>query len=364
MRFLLLGVFLLCLGSSAEAQIFYYTSFPDSLAFPAGWSPSDSRVALSNQVASSGYAPPPASGGTNVRMNDCLPTGQTVRLTVSGVISTVGKTNIRVGFGRRISNAWTTMVSLEWSSNGTFWNLISDDVAAGASTTWSNIFFDLPSSADGVSNLRFRFSYTTQNTQNCTAPPNFRIDDFAVGSNFSLPVELVHFAARPEASQVLLDWSTASETDNAFFAVEHSTDGRSFREIGRVAGLGTTRTVNHYTFVDAGPVVGTNYYRLRQEDRDGTTTYSLLRAVEIAAQVPWRIYPSPAREALYVEWREDTDSPLAWEIWNMAGQQVAHGTNPANPMHTLPLADLKAGVYLLRLKTDYKNAVCTFLKGP
>ena len=217
---------ILCLAVSDEAQIFYLANF--NSGFPTGWAPTDSRILLSNEAQSAGYTPPPASGGNNVRFDDCAPQDQTIHLVFNPGINTVGKTNLRVGFGRRVSSAWNNMVSLQWRVTGPGWNLVpgADDVAAGASQTWDNIYFDLPSGAEGQTNLQFRFSFTTSLSANCTAPPNFRIDDFAVGENYSLPVELVNFEAKSVPPHVRLGWSTASETTNDYFAVEHSTDGR------------------------------------------------------------------------------------------------------------------------------------------
>jgi len=361
MRYFILAALFFTLYGMAIGQTFYYTSFPDSLVFPSGWLPSDTRIALSNQVSSSGYSPPPASGATNVRFDDCLPQSQTVRLTVSGVISTMGKTGIRVGFGRRRSTAWTNSLALEWSSNGTAWNLVSSDISSGATTSWSSIFYDLPSDVEDVPNLRFRFSFVTQNAQNCTTPPNFRIDDFAVGSNFSLPVELAHFEARPASFQTHLTWSTASETTNAYFAVERSTDGRNFIEIGRVQGAGTVRETRQYNFWDARPAVGTNYYRLRQVDLDDNFAYSLVRAVEFRGNTLVRIFPSPVQDVLNLEWASNGDEQEGiWEVWDMAGRLLAKGNNSST--FTIPVHDWHPGTYMLRIATARQNAVQTFLK--
>lgn len=145
------------LANLAEGQIFYLQSFPDA-NFPPGWSANSSRVVPNNNAPSSGYNPPPASGGYNIRMQDCLPLDETVQLTVSGVISTVGRTGIRVGFGRRRSNAHATPISFAWSSDGVNWTTISSNLAPSASDVWDAVFFDLPTAAENVSNLRFRFS--------------------------------------------------------------------------------------------------------------------------------------------------------------------------------------------------------------
>src|ERR1700751_1021249 len=86
-----------------------------------------------------------------------------------------------------------------------------------------------------------------------------------------LPVELVSFTADCSNGHELLNWSTASETNNDYFLVERSDDGNTFYEIGRAAGHGTSSQTNNYTFTDPQPLSGTVYYRLEQIDYNGKT---------------------------------------------------------------------------------------------
>lgn len=352
----------LCLAVSAGAQIFYLTTFPSG-SFPAGWAPTDSRIVLSNESPSAGYNPPPASAGYNARFDNCQPSGQTVRLVVSGVISTVGKTNLRVGFGRRASNAWSNAVVFQYSINGTSWNLISSDVTVGASQTWDNLYFDLPSGAENQSNLRFRFSYTTSLSSDCDSPPNFRIDDFAVGANNSLPVELTSFEAQSVPPHVRLDWTTASETENDFFAVERSADGRIFDEIGRVHGGGTTRTAQFYSFLDVRPVSGASYYRLRQVDLGGAFAYSPVRVLDNPGADRIRLSPSPARDVLRVKFSESNSDMATWEIFDLAGRLLARGEIEAETRDAdIPVHEFLPGTYLWRLVENRQTWTKIFQK--
>jgi hypothetical protein len=361
MKKMLLLALVLCLAVSAGAQIFYLANFNGG--FPTGWAPNDARILLSNESPSTGYSPPPASGGNNVRFDDCAPQGNTVRLIFNPGISTVGRTNLRVGFGRRASNAWNNTVSLQYSTNGSSWSLISSDVTAGASQTWDNIYFDLPSGAENQANLRFRFSFTTSLSANCIAPPNFRIDDFAVGENFSLPVELTSFEAQPVPPHVRLDWTTASETENDFFAVERSADGRAFDEIGRVRGGGTTRTEQFYTFLDVRPVSGANYYRLRQVDVGGAFAYSPVRVVENPGANRILLAPSPARDVLRVKFSEPNSDMATWEIFDLAGRLLARGEIDAETRDAdIPVHEFLPGTYLWRLVENRQTWTKIFQK--
>lgn len=81
-----------------------------------------------------------------------------------------------------------------------------------------------------------------------------------------LPIELHNFNCKSFQKKVELNWSTSTEKDNAYFAIERSADGINFDEIGRVEGAGTSTSAKNYSFTDNLPTRGVNYYRLKQID--------------------------------------------------------------------------------------------------
>ncbi|TGD77956.1 T9SS type A sorting domain-containing protein [Hymenobacter wooponensis] len=120
-----------------------------------------------------------------------------------------------------------------------------------------------------------------------------------------LPVQLISFTAEARATDVLLRWATASEKDNAVFIVEVSTDGQQFRPIGQVAGRGTTSQQTTYTYPDAQASHWASevlYYRLRQQDTDGTESYSAVQVVKLAAAekaLALEAHPNPFNRELF-----------------------------------------------------------------
>jgi hypothetical protein len=99
---------------------------------------------------------------------------------------------------------------------------------------------------------------------------SFFLDEFTLEKFSPLPVELVEF----KANKNRLSFVTASEKDNAYFIIERSADAKGFSEIGRLKGGGTTASHRIYQFVDQEQLVGANYYRLKQVDKDGRFEYS------------------------------------------------------------------------------------------
>lgn len=100
-----------------------------------------------------------------------------------------------------------------------------------------------------------------------------------VASCLILPVELMGFDGRALDEGVMLDWATATERDSKRFVVERSMDGEKFLPIGEVAAQGHSGIPVFYSFLDGQPLLATAYYRLLQEDNDGSMTYSRVVSV-------------------------------------------------------------------------------------
>ena len=82
-------------------------------------------------------------------------------------------------------------------------------------------------------------------------------------------VSLVKFDIQRKYNTVLLSWNTSVERYSDYFAVEKSTDGKNFQEIGRVNGAGDYKSKLLYAFVDRKPTDGSAWYRIRQFDFSG-----------------------------------------------------------------------------------------------
>jgi hypothetical protein len=87
-----------------------------------------------------------------------------------------------------------------------------------------------------------------------------------------LPIELISFEANCLNKEKVLEWCTASETNNDFFTVEQSIDGVNFQAIGTVKGSGTTSSKHCYKFAAGPGMANVNYYRLLQTDDSKKTT--------------------------------------------------------------------------------------------
>jgi hypothetical protein len=84
-----------------------------------------------------------------------------------------------------------------------------------------------------------------------------------------LPIELIKLEGRCMDKNVVISWSTATETNNQFFTIERSGDGVKFEAIATLDGAGNSSTMRNYSYTDNGSLPAGAYYRLEQTDFDG-----------------------------------------------------------------------------------------------
>lgn len=153
-------------------------------------------------------------------------------------------------------------------------------------------------------------------------------------------------------------WTTASEQNNAGFVVERSLDGEGFQPLGRVQGQGNSSQGQSYRFIDAQPVAGTAYYRLRQQDQNGQESFSPVVVVagcaDCVAAASFSIAPNPGpgRFELLTSFGEKTI--LRATVLNMLGTPVARqelAVEAGTQRIPLDLTTQPAGVYIVRVAT-------------
>ncbi|MDB4904312.1 MAG: hypothetical protein JWQ63_3593 [Mucilaginibacter sp.] len=92
-----------------------------------------------------------------------------------------------------------------------------------------------------------------------------------VRQNPALGIHLLNFTATKVSGGAQIDWLTENEVDYTGFSVQRSTDnGQNFTDITSLisSSLGT------YNYLDKSPAKGTDQYRLKIQDLNGTITYS------------------------------------------------------------------------------------------
>jgi hypothetical protein len=178
------------------------------------------------------------------------------------------------------------------------------------------------------------------------------------GSNSVLPAGIVSFKGERRLQEIRLEWVTATETNNKGFELQRSADGRNFSALSFIATRapqGNSHTQLQYSYTDAGPVKGTNYYRLKQVDKDGKISYSTVVLVKSpgANGITFiDVYPNPVKDKVKIKLASTTVSKVDIFITDLAGrvikQQPVRLTAGDNLVE-METRHLPAGQYLLKL---------------
>lgn len=99
-----------------------------------------------------------------------------------------------------------------------------------------------------------------------SASTGFRGIAFTPQSEVKLPVGLISFSAKNNHNGIIINWSTAFESNASHFTILRSSDGSAFTERGSVPAKGITAS---YQFLDKNILSGTYYYQLKQIDLNG-----------------------------------------------------------------------------------------------
>lgn len=95
------------------------------------------------------------------------------------------------------------------------------------------------------------------------------IDNVTINGATALPIELLYFKGRHTDDGNILEWETATETNNDYFTIHRSGYPIVWSDIAEIDGVGTSSFSHHYRYVDKNYINEISYYYLSQTDYDG-----------------------------------------------------------------------------------------------
>ncbi|MEO7990452.1 MAG: T9SS type A sorting domain-containing protein, partial [Chryseolinea sp.] len=180
-----------------------------------------------------------------------------------------------------------------------------------------------------------------------------------------LPIKLHSFTGKTIDGVNVLSWITDSELNNDYFEIERSSDGEHFEFVASMPGHLTTTTRHEYSLDDIDPLIGKNYYRLKQIDLDGKYSYAknlvLLTIEESDITLSFQLYPNPTEtNNINLKIRKDNDLPVQVRIMDLNGREVITKMVEANFSDDVKLItnkELSAGLYLIELSQGHRREV-------
>ena len=182
---------------------------------------------------------------------------------------------------------------------------------------------------------------------------NYNATDITLQVSGVLPVTISSINVQKKNNGVQVDWTTENEINVQNYEVESSADGIYFSKGGSVnANAGA---INHYSWFDALPVNGKNYYRIKAIDADGKFKYSKILLINIAGSNQVAIYPNPVKKGAMLQLDLQNTKATAIEISNEFGQVLYRkaGELTGNISIAVP-AVWPAGQYLLTVISNDK----------
>ncbi|WP_044210672.1 T9SS type A sorting domain-containing protein [Flammeovirga sp. OC4] len=172
------------------------------------------------------------------------------------------------------------------------------------------------------------------------------IDDFA-----DLPVELGSFEVANKGGKAIIKWETLWEIDNDYFVVERSFNRRTWEAVERVKGYGNSNATIRYQTQDKAPLSGISYYRLRQVDYNGTTSYSEIEvfSTNSSGELELLAYPNPLQEQLTIIVDQIYHSRI--QLFTITGQMIDFKMIESEKDKVkIALPSLQKGMYVLRVQ--------------
>lgn len=172
-----------------------------------------------------------------------------------------------------------------------------------------------------------------------------------------LPVELIDFSVEKTEGELNLFWSTATEHNSFNFEVEYSYDAKYFHKIAAVRAAGESRKFIQYKKMI--PDTFKNdiiYLRLKQNDKDGTFSYSPVIYVVSDFIGNFKIMPNPTENSeLNVVLNEKVKLPAYAEILDFTGRKLSEEELQLG-INKLSLVEFDKGIYFIRINSGGKIA--------
>ena len=179
----------------------------------------------------------------------------------------------------------------------------------------------------------------------------------------SLPVRLLNFDAKERKKDIYIYWSSINELNCDKYVVEKSLDGINFDDLESIKAKGNnSNNTNIYNVIDLNPSIGLNYYRLKQIDFDGKSTYSKVVSIAMENKDEIMISPNPFIDYFIINTYFKNDNNTIKLINNegkvLKSYKMAKGFNKIR----INVIDLPKGMYYCKVNNGKNTKTYKVLK--
>lgn len=274
--------------------------------------------------------------------------------TTTGMVTT-GST---YAFSASISNGFSTdqiLVWIDYNQNGSFTDAGELVYTSSTGTGPHSTNIAIPNTAlTGTTRMRVRLHDTSSgpNSTPCGNSDFGQVEDYSLSIQAALPVEFSRFDVyKAGKNEALLEWELAQQNNIQLFEVEMAAgNGLNFETVATVP----VHAAPFYQYTRGNLAPGNYYFRLLYRDRNGQTTYSPVRKIELGkGDAPFSVTPNPVRDVLYIRGTGTASSLLTLRITDQLGrilkeQQVELSDGSC----AIDVRDLPDNIYFFQIQRE------------
>ena len=175
-----------------------------------------------------------------------------------------------------------------------------------------------------------------------------------------LPVTFTNIKAYSKAPGVAVQWTVQTELDMDKYEVERSATGQQFLKVATVSSEGNNTAARTYTFYDATPLTGSNYYRIKSINKTGAAKISpVVRVYNNSSKSGLTIYPNPVvGNIVTISMANMNAGKYTITILNTKGQALMVENlqhNGGTAAHSFEIGNLPKGIYEVSVSDNDKT---------
>ncbi len=209
-------------------------------------------------------------------------------------------------------------------------------------------------------------TYTANGTYNVT----LSFKDATCGHNWSAtksvniscvtPVTWIDFSVKNNHDNALIEWTVIEDNNNENYEVQSSEDGFEFKTIGIINPKSVQNIVQTYSFVDPSSSIGTKYYKIVQNEKNGQKTTSSTKAI-ISENTNSLAFPNPSNDVFEVQPSGFKNEQLS--VYNLLGELVYFKELEQEKLSEKFGENFKKGTYLVKISSETDSRIQKIIKN-
>jgi len=131
-----------------------------------------------------------------------------------------------------------------------------------------------------------------------------------------------NISAVKSSNKTNLTWSLGCNADRCTYELQRSANGVAFNAI-KTETVTPAQCAAPFSFTDAQPLSGVNYYRVKVTDLDGTSGYSKVVSVRFNGSEQIKVVPTIAVNDVKVYYESEVSGNSTWVVYDMSGRVVS-----------------------------------------